>query len=146
MLCPRCGGAGPDDARFCSKCGVDLSGSGSREGRKVVSILFCDQVGSTARVEGAQDTLATGDVVNTAARLQSAAPPGCVIVGEETYQLTKSAFRYDPLEPIDAKGKREVVRAWLVVEPIRMASAPQTSRTPLVGRGREMLLIETRWE
>src|SRR5213595_244279 len=53
MLCPRCGASPPDDARFCPKCGLDLSGSGSREERKLVSILFCDQVGSTARADGA---------------------------------------------------------------------------------------------
>ena len=40
------------------------------------------------------DALATGDVVNTAARLQSAAPHGRVVVGAETYRLTRHAFDF----------------------------------------------------
>ena len=59
------------------------------------------------------EPLATGDVVNTAARLQSAAPPGRVVVGEETHRLTERVFTYDEIDPIRAKGKREPLRAWL---------------------------------
>ena len=61
-----------------------------------------------------ESALATGDVVNTAARLEASAPPGAVIVGTETYRLTRHAFRYRALPPIDAKGKREPVPAWIV--------------------------------
>src|SRR5205085_4941206 len=46
-----------------------------------------------------------GDVVNTAARLQSAAPVGALVVGEGTYRATRDLFEYEPLEPFDAKGK-----------------------------------------
>ena len=55
------------------------------------------------------DALATGDVVNTAARLQSAAPTDRVVVGAETYRLTRHAFDYRELEAVDAKGKRDPV-------------------------------------
>ncbi|MGH2757697.1 MAG: ATP-binding protein [Actinomycetota bacterium] len=90
-------------------------------------------------------SLATGDVVNTAARLETAAPPGRAIVGAETFRLTKHAIRYEELPPIEAKGKPAPVPAWLVVEAIPeiIAAAP---RTPLVGRDREMLLIRTVWD
>src|SRR5436309_10084130 len=45
------------------------------------------------------EALATGDVLNVAARLQSAAPPGRLVVGAETYRATRRAIRYDPLPP-----------------------------------------------
>src|SRR6187402_3657446 len=47
--CPRCGHENADDARFCSSCGASLRAAAPpREQRKVVTILFCDLVGSTA--------------------------------------------------------------------------------------------------
>ena len=92
------------------------------------------------------DALATGDVVNTAARLESAAPPGRAIVGEETYRLTRHAFSFEELDRIQAKGKRETVAAWLVGEPLVAPANRPTSRTPLVGRDRELLMIRTVWD
>jgi class 3 adenylate cyclase/tetratricopeptide (TPR) repeat protein len=48
-ICPSCGRENPEDARFCSGCGTELQLSEpAREQRKVVTILFCDLVGSTA--------------------------------------------------------------------------------------------------
>ena len=47
--CPRCGRENADDARFCSACGAELAAAErQRESRKVVTVLFCDLVGSTA--------------------------------------------------------------------------------------------------
>jgi len=47
--CPRCGRENADDARFCSACGAELAvAERQRESRKVVTVLFCDLVGSTA--------------------------------------------------------------------------------------------------
>jgi class 3 adenylate cyclase/tetratricopeptide (TPR) repeat protein len=92
------------------------------------------------------EPLATGDVVNTAARLQSAAPPGRAIVDAETHRLTRDAFRYEPLPPIEAKGKREPVGAWLVVEALGEPATRSVSRTPLVGRDHELTLIRSVWE
>src|SRR5258706_1363652 len=53
MACPRCGANTPTGARFCPDCGVELTGAAPREERKLVSILFVDQVGSVARADGA---------------------------------------------------------------------------------------------
>ena len=92
------------------------------------------------------DALATGDVVNTAARLQSAAPTGRVVVGAETYRLTRHAFDYQELEAVDAKGKRDPVQAWLVERSLVAPAERPTSTTPLVGRDREVLLIRTVWD
>src|ERR1044072_3275930 len=47
--CPTCGRESANDARFCSACGGELAGAErQRESRKVVTVLFCDLVGSTA--------------------------------------------------------------------------------------------------
>ena len=91
-----------------------------------------------------EDTLATGDIVNTASRLQNAAPTGGVIVDAETRRLTHHAFAYEELPPVVAKGKREPVPAWLVGEPV--TGARPISRTPLVGRDQELSLIRSAWE
>src|SRR5207248_1447874 len=55
----------------------------------------------------AGEALAMGDVVNTASRLQAAAPVGRVIVGAQTQRATRHAIRYETLAPVDAKGKAE---------------------------------------
>src|SRR5205085_1082605 len=49
------------------------------------------------------DGIATGDVVNTAARLQTAAPVGTVVVGETTQRATRDAILYDELDPVTVK-------------------------------------------
>src|SRR3954471_13863161 len=47
--CPVCGRDNADEARFCSACGTELAATpAQREMRKVVTVLFCDLVGSTA--------------------------------------------------------------------------------------------------
>jgi class 3 adenylate cyclase/tetratricopeptide (TPR) repeat protein len=81
---------------------------------------------------------AVGDVVNTAARLESAAPLGGVLVDEWTYRATDRAIRYDPAEAVDAKGKSEPVEAWVAVG--ARSIVPEQARVgglPLVGRDAE---------
>ncbi|MGZ3632047.1 MAG: adenylate/guanylate cyclase domain-containing protein, partial [Candidatus Limnocylindrales bacterium] len=200
--CAACGQPNPDGARFCNGCGAALAtASAPREERKVVSIVFVDLVGSTARSEqldpedvkalvapyharvraelerhggtfekfsgdavlalfgspkaheddperairaalavrkalaelnvedewldlhirigihtgealvmlGARPSegewSAAGDVLNTAARIQSAAPTDGILVGQQTYLAAKDAFEFREAEPVQAKGK-----------------------------------------
>src|SRR4029453_2217638 len=197
--CPRCARENPPEARFCMACGAALAPGALLTGieeRKVVTVLFCDLVGFTARsdqadpeeiqarlipyhrrvqqqverfggtgekfirdavvrpfgvptaheddperaVRAALGTLeaieemnqaspgldlairiavntgeavvslgarpeqgehsVTGDVANTASRLQSVAPVGGVVVGGSTYQATMHLFHYEELEPV----------------------------------------------
>src|SRR5204863_6810665 len=56
--------------------------------------------------------MAAGDVMNTAARLQSAAPVNGIVVGELTYDATRETIEYREAEPISAKGKSDPVRVW----------------------------------
>ena len=84
-----------------------------------------------------------GDPVNVAARLQAAAEPGTVIVGELTHRLTGAAIEYVELEPLELKGKSEPVPAWEAVRAVvrgHGARAPRSS-TPLVGREDEAELL-----
>src|SRR6185295_3356901 len=80
--------------------------------------------------------IVTGDVVNTAARIQSAAPVGGVAVGEPTYRATSRVFEYEPLEPVSVKGKSEPLSLWRA-RAARSRFGTDISRrytTPLVGR------------
>ena len=92
-----------------------------------------------------ESAIATGDVVNTAARLQSSAPPGSLIVGPETYRLTKGAFRLRASTPVEAKGKRDPIPAWIVDGVVTSSDGRLADRTPFVGRDSETLLIRTFW-
>ena len=92
------------------------------------------------------EALALGDVVNTASRLQTSAPIGGLVVGEETYRATRNVIRYQELEPVDAKGKRDPVEAWLALAPIGAPAERPATTAPLVGRSRELSLVDSIWE
>jgi class 3 adenylate cyclase/tetratricopeptide (TPR) repeat protein len=103
-----------------------------------------DAIVSVEQLRSGQ-ALATGDVVNTAARLQNAAPAGRVVVGAETYRATRQAIRYEPLTAVDAKGKADPVEAWLAVEPATAPADRPLGTTPLVGRDRELEVLRSVW-
>ena len=92
---------------------------------------------------GEGDAMVAGDVVNTAARLQSAAPVNGILVGEGTYRATRQAIEYRDAPPVEAKGKAEPVKVWeAVCARSRFGSdVEQRLRTPLVGRERERHLL-----
>ena len=84
----------------------------------------------------AGEIIASGDVVNTAARLQSAAPIDGVVVGIDTYQATCDVIEYDESFTVTAKGKAEPVRCWPALR--ARSRIGETRRrqdaTPLIGR------------
>ena len=86
--------------------------------------------------EAAQVATVGGDAFNTAARLQGAAPPGGVLVGERAARLLEGWAVLDPVAPLELKGKSEAVRALLLrsVDEVRRRAA----RTPFVGRARQL--------
>src|SRR4051812_44527711 len=199
MICPRCGAANRDGARFCDSCAAALSEPLLvGEQRKTVTVLFCDVAGSTSLgerldpealrlllaayfermkaivefhggtvekfigdavmavfgvpvlheddalralraatemrdafpelgiegrigvstgevVTGTEERLATGDAVNVAARLEQAAQPGEILIGDDTHRLTRDAAKVEELEALVLKGKTAPVAAYRLV-------------------------------
>ncbi len=116
--------------------GLSLQARGAvNTGEAVVSVASGPATG---------EALAMGDVVNTASRLQTSAPAGGLVVGEETYRLARNAIDFQPLPSVDAKGKAEPVRAWLAVAPV--AAGPSRPDSPMVGRERELTLLSSIWD
>jgi class 3 adenylate cyclase len=244
QVCPRCGGENPAEARFCNACAAPLPGplTGLPEERKIVTVLFVDLVGFTARAErldpedvraiqmpyfarvraaiesfggtvekyigdaimavfgapvahgddperavraalaildavrelnagqtdldlevriavntgealvslGAStaqgEGIVAGDVVNTASRLQSAAPVNGILVGEETYRATRSAVDYEDAEPVVAKGKQAPVAVWRALAAKVAPGERPAGRVPMVGRTTELAALRGIWE
>src|SRR4051812_44842223 len=242
QTCSSCGQENPDNARFCLACGSPLAQAEPREERRIISVLFVDLVGFTARAEqldpedvrailtpyhdcvrreiesfggvvekfigdaimavfGAPtafgddaeramraalsvrdairemneqdeqldlqlriavntgealvslrsrpefgESMIAGDVVNTAARLQAAAPVNGILVGEETHAATHDAIVYEPAPPVVAKGKAEPLTAWIALRAALPAGERRLSVVPLVGRGRELETLRWIWQ
>jgi class 3 adenylate cyclase/tetratricopeptide (TPR) repeat protein len=245
-VCSACGQENPDVAKFCLACGAPLEAPApvpSAEERKLVTVLFTDIVGSTAKAEqmdpedvrarlapyytrlraeleqhggtvekfigdavvalfgaptaheddperavraalairhaiedlNAEDDwldlqvrigvntgealvvvgakasegegMASGDVMNTAARLQSAAPVNGILVGALTYEATRDAIEYRDAEPIAAKGKSEPVQVWEAVGVVEAtAEAVASEGVALVGREDEVAALADAWQ
>ncbi len=67
---------------------------------------------AAATVGAVHQGIVAGDLVNTASRIQSAAEPGRVLVGEATYRAANRAIAFEEMGELTLKGKDEVVRAW----------------------------------
>src|SRR5947209_3238368 len=80
-----------------------------------------------------------GDAVNVAARLEQAAEPGEILVGDATYRLAPALFAYEPHPPVAAKGKSAPLVAWRLLR-IETAAADR-GRAPLVGRDEEVAVL-----
>src|SRR4051794_33559033 len=86
--------------------------------------------------------MAAGDVVNTTARLQSAAPVNGVLVGETTYRATRDVIDYRECDAVVAKGKTDPIPVWEAVQVrSRLGMDADRSTLPLVGRRRELGVI-----
>jgi class 3 adenylate cyclase len=240
--CPNCGQENPPSARFCNACATPLPARahGLGEERKVVTVLFADLVGFTARAErldpedvravltpyfarvrseieacggtvekfigdavmavfgaplahgddperavraavairaaveelnaadaeldlqlriavntgealvslGASggEGMVAGDVVNTASRLQEAAPVNGILVGEETYRATRSVIQYEEAEPVVAKGKQQPVRVWRAVAAPSPPGERAHAKVPMLGRESELAALLGIWE
>ena len=96
-------------------------------------------VGASAeRGEG----LVTGDVVNTANRIESVAPVNGVAVSEQTYRRTSHIFEYEPLGPVAVKGKAQPLALWQArAIRIRFGTDFHEHETPFVGRELEKPLL-----
>src|SRR2546425_6438936 len=85
--------------------------------------------------------LVTGDTVNTAARLEQAAPTSEVLLGESTYRLVRHAVEVEEVEPLELKGKAERVHAFRLVAVQAAESVERRYDNPFVGREWELSVL-----
>jgi class 3 adenylate cyclase len=139
-----------DDAERAVRAGLsilevvdDLDGIHVRVGINTGEAL----VALDARPE-AGESFVIGDMVNTAARLQSAAPIDAAVVGEATYRATDRVFEYAELEPFTAKGKTEPVALWqaLAAKSRFGTDLMRNLDVPMVGRSVELATLVNAFE
>ncbi|GAA4685586.1 ATP-binding protein [Phytohabitans rumicis] len=110
--------------------------------RARVGIATGEALVDLAAARNGGEALLSGDVVATAARLQTHAPPGGVLVSAVTHRATAGSIRYDeaPLR-LELAGKSQPVEAWLARASVRRPPVPDDEATPLVGRAAELDLL-----
>jgi class 3 adenylate cyclase/tetratricopeptide (TPR) repeat protein len=94
-----------------------------------------------------EERLATGDAVNVAARLEQAAAPGQILLGEQTLRLAREAIEVEPVAPLSLKGKVSSVAAYRLLRIVE--GAPAFARrldAPLVGRLDELARLRRAFE
>jgi class 3 adenylate cyclase/tetratricopeptide (TPR) repeat protein len=96
---------------------------------------------------GGEDQPVVGDPMNTAARLQTAAEPGEILMGEATHRLVQDAVVAERMEPLALRGKSELVPAYRLRQ-VASLSPMRTRRldAPMVGRERERSLLRQAFE
>ncbi|MDH4334287.1 MAG: AAA family ATPase [Chloroflexota bacterium] len=124
---------------------VDAIGRLGRDGEKLIARAGV-LTGEAAVTLGASNQgMVAGDLVNTASRLQSVAPPGSVIVGEATRQSAESAIVFEPIAEQELKGKASPVPAYRAVRVVAQRGGVGRAdqlEAPFTGRDSEMRLIK----
>jgi class 3 adenylate cyclase/tetratricopeptide (TPR) repeat protein len=115
--------------------------NGELEGRHGVTIEARTGVntGEVLAEDDRPDAPLTADAANTAARLEQAAAPGEILIGDLTYQLVRDAVTVEQVAPLELKGKTGPQPAWRLIEV--SAEAPGITRrldSPIVGRDDEL--------
>jgi class 3 adenylate cyclase/predicted ATPase len=95
--------------------------------------------------DGRRELTVMGDTVNTAARLQAAAPPEGVLLGEATHAACVHAIACEALEPILAKGKEAPLVVWLARGITSAPADRPLSAAPFIGRDAELELLARAW-
>jgi class 3 adenylate cyclase len=127
--------------RYAAQNADELAGLALRVGLDSGEVMFAP-VGPSER----RELTVMGDAVNTASRLQGAAPKGGVLIGEATHRSCRDAVRCEAVEPIVLKGKGTPVKAWLAREAIAVSAQPAISDGATVGRELELDLLFSAWE
>ncbi|MEW2143698.1 adenylate/guanylate cyclase domain-containing protein [Micromonospora vinacea] len=137
-----------NDALRCVRAGLELQRNLARQpagpqpplGFRVGIATGEALVDLSATRDGGQ-AFVTGDVVNTASRLQGFAPPGGVVVDESTWSATRHEMEYADQPPVTLRGRSAVSRIWLAVQ-VRPHRDPRGAElTPMVDRDHERGLL-----
>ena len=138
-----------DDAERAVRAGLELvdavAGLGHDIGVDLAARAGVLTGEAATTVGGLAEGIVVGDMVNTASRLQSAAEPGTVLVGEGTYRSASKAVAFVEVGELSLKGKDELVRAWTALRVIgERGGAGRVAGTepPFVGRAEELRLVK----
>jgi class 3 adenylate cyclase/predicted ATPase len=139
-----------DDALRAVRAAAEMRGALARLNDELVEwagIRLETRTGVTSGEVVAGDTaarerLVSGDAVNVAARLQQAAAPGEILIGDETRRLAAAALELEPVDPLSVKGKSEPLTSWRLLG-VRGSSSAFVRRldAPMVGRREELGLL-----
>ncbi len=139
-----------DDAERAVRAALDLvaavSALGDEVGAPELHARAGVLTGEAAVTLGAEGQgMVAGDLVNTASRVQSAAQPGTVLVGESTRRITEETVVYEDAGAHELKGKEGLVPLWKalrIVSGARGALKSTGLEAPFVGRERELRQIK----
>jgi class 3 adenylate cyclase len=92
------------------------------------------------------DAIVLGDPVNTAARLEQAAHPGQILLGETTFRLVRDYVEAEPVEPLSLKGKADAVPAYRLVSVPDAVGWSRPVGSPFLSRRLELAFLETVYE
>jgi class 3 adenylate cyclase len=140
--------ANEDDAERAVRAGLELVSAVSTYGQDRGLDLAARVgivTGSAATTETAEEGLVIGDRVNTAARIQSVAPPGCCSVDETTRAATAAAIAYVDVGLHELKGKAEPIRVFQAARVTAAVAGSQRSsglEAPFTGRDHELRLVK----
>jgi class 3 adenylate cyclase/tetratricopeptide (TPR) repeat protein len=136
-----------DDAERAVRAGFRVLQAVAELGSGLAARAAVNTGEAIVRVSPAEagEAIAIGDVVNTAARLQAAAPVGRLVVGAETQRATRHGIEYEPLPATVAKGKAAPLETWLAVRPVAEPSERPATLGPFVGRRRQLDVILSLW-
>ena len=134
-----------DDAERAVRAALDLVGAVSdlAPGVRARAGVLTGEAAVTVGAEG--QGMVAGDLVNTASRIQSAAEPGSVLVGEATKRATEAAIAYGAAGEHQLKGKTEPVATWQALRVTAGRGGALKSaglEPPFVGRDRELRLVK----
>ncbi|MGH3682084.1 MAG: adenylate/guanylate cyclase domain-containing protein, partial [Natronosporangium sp.] len=137
------------DALRCVRVGLELQRSLSSQeqhrGNRLqfrVGIATGEAVVDVAAARDGGQAIVSGDIVNTASRLQTVAPPGGVLVCGRTYALTANAIDYREQTPVLLRGRTAPTEVWLALAPrLRRIGDRRPDATPLVEREHELGLL-----
>ena len=140
-----------DDAERAVRAGLEIAGALAERSERVEILELALRVGiltgeAAVNLSSVMQGMVVGDAVNTAARIQSVAPPGQVYVDDLTRRATERSIVYEPGGTHELKGKREPVRLWQAVRVVslRGGSGRFGSVEPaLVGRDSELAKLKT---
>jgi predicted ATPase/class 3 adenylate cyclase len=139
-----------DDAERAVRTALDLVAAVTALGDEVAAPQLSARAGvltgeAAVNLSAIGEGMVAGDLVNTSARIQSAAEPGTVLVGEATRRASEQAIAFEDAGEHELKGKAEPVPLWRAVRVTAARGGALRSEgleAPFVGRERELRLVK----